>query len=910
MRKDMMKFNNHKLVVISIIFLFLFTIFTPISLSIDEEEMNEFKKIAFIYKNDEISSDIFKTFLESNEFFVEKIPMEDINTTDFSPYALIIIGYDTGDMSTWGYTNQIEIINNSKLPILGLGEGGYAFFGKLNLNIGHPNGWHGSKNKITVIDNSHDIFNYPYIIPDGIVQLYTATSNIGIHLVSIPITVTVLGNETGDAEHYPFAYEQNRYCYWGFDNSPDAMTTLGKHLFINTVEFLLSLGNTFVDDDADPSWYDATHVHTIQEGIVNASIGGTVFVYNGTYVENVIVDKTIKLQGESKVSTIINGSGNADVVRITEDWVTLNGFTIENSGDTGNPDWDSGLKVISDYNTISNNIIKDNNYHGLHLSMADNNTIENNIIYSNAFYGVVIYGDSDFNTICNCTIYQNGGVSSSGGGVMIWVGTHHNIVNNNEIYENNGYGIYNYNWETIWNANYSIKENIIYNNSEAAIQLGKGSENSIISNNFCSNNTIGISLYFSDNNSVLKNKVNNNQLGIKCLESNDNKIYWNNIISNTQQAFDDATNMWDNGYPLGGNYWDDYGGPDNFYGPDQDLVGSDGIGDIPYPIPAGLNVDRYPLMSPWEEEEKVDIPWLSWYPNAKIPTSQVTMNAVDGTDSYFLITLSNVPPGYHVKNGEYYGWCFEKSVAMTRNMNHPVKLCHSYDPNMPDVFKDVNWSMINYVINDKGGRSKEVLQDAIWSYIEGVEPTSADAETLLAEAASMTSSYTPSIGDKIAVLVYLDPDANLPSDYPPVQHTFIEVPLNYTSCNASFWHDHPEEWIDSMHPDDLVGKYFSLPYFTEFETCTLSEILSGSIDASLPVIVKIMYGGLLKEAIAGLLNTNHPCIFYPLTEEQIIVSVHDAFTSPGKTIFLYMTYEIYNLIGCSCSNTPCCPCCS
>ncbi len=33
------------------------------------------------------------------------------------------------------------------IPIMGLGEGGYAFFGKLNLFIGWPNGWHGPQEK-------------------------------------------------------------------------------------------------------------------------------------------------------------------------------------------------------------------------------------------------------------------------------------------------------------------------------------------------------------------------------------------------------------------------------------------------------------------------------------------------------------------------------------------------------------------------------------------------------------------------------------------------------------------------------------------------------------------------------------------------------------------------------------------
>jgi nitrous oxidase accessory protein NosD len=57
--------------------------------------------------------------------------------------------------------------------------------------------------------------------------------------------------------------------------------------------------------------------------------------------------------------------------------------------------------------------------------------------------------------------------------------------------------------------------------------------------------------------------------------------------------------FWDDGYPSGGNYYSDYTGLDEFSGPDQDIPGSDGIGDLPYVHDSyHLYEDRYPLMSP------------------------------------------------------------------------------------------------------------------------------------------------------------------------------------------------------------------------------------------------------------------------------------------------------------------------
>lgn len=66
-------------------------------------------------------------------------------------------------------------------------------------------------------------------------------------------------------------------------------------------------------------------------------------------------------------------------------------------------------------------------------------------------------------------------------------------------------------------------------------------------------------------------------------------------MDNTDNAYDEANNIWDDGYPFGGNYWDDYNGAD---------INDDGIGDIPYNISGGENLDLYPFMEPngWLKE--------------------------------------------------------------------------------------------------------------------------------------------------------------------------------------------------------------------------------------------------------------------------------------------------------------------
>jgi hypothetical protein len=77
----------------------------------------------------------------------------------------------------------------------------------------------------------------------------------------------------------------------------------------------------------------------------------------------------------------------------------------------------------------------------------------------------------------------------------------------------------------------------------------------------------------------------------------DNMIYHNSFVDNSHQVYvySQSACIWDSGYPSGGNYWSDYAGVDIKSGPNQDLPGSDGIGDTPYVID-GSNQDNYPIM--------------------------------------------------------------------------------------------------------------------------------------------------------------------------------------------------------------------------------------------------------------------------------------------------------------------------
>jgi len=242
---------------------------------------------------------------------------------------------------------------------------------------------------------------------------------------------------------------------------------------------------------------------------------------------------------------------------------------------------------------IDNNLVE-NNSTGIYLVGSNNNFISNNIV-GNSEYGIWIYR-SDNNIISN-NVAENNNY-----GILLYSNSNYNLISNNTV-ENNVHGI------NLSESDNNLISNNTLENNEVGIFLHY-SGNNFVSNNILKNNGSGIYLAWSDNNLVSNNIVDNSHQGavyslavppagsgIYIYNSDNNLIFRNNFVNNINQAHDNGVNLWDNGYPSGGNYWSDYAGADNYRGENQDIPGSDNIGDTPYLIPGGTNRDRYSLMN-------------------------------------------------------------------------------------------------------------------------------------------------------------------------------------------------------------------------------------------------------------------------------------------------------------------------
>jgi len=210
-----------------------------------------------------------------------------------------------------------------------------------------------------------------------------------------------------------------------------------------------------------------------------------------------------------------------------------------------------GISLISsDNNSISENVVSYSEWFGIVLSEECTNNIilGNNISYNDD--GISI-GHSDYNTVTENTVTNN---NNRG---IISDYSNYSIISRNNVNNNNNGGF------LLTHSNYiTISGNTAYNNNYYGIVLYFSNNINISGNTADNNKWSGIILSSSNNINISGNTISNNSNGIRLdSNSNNNKIFLNYFINNEINAEDNGiNNTWDNGTI--GNYWDDYGGVD------------------------------------------------------------------------------------------------------------------------------------------------------------------------------------------------------------------------------------------------------------------------------------------------------------------------------------------------------------
>jgi uncharacterized repeat protein (TIGR01451 family) len=138
--------------------------------------------------------------------------------------------------------------------------------------------------------------------------------------------------------------------------------------------------------------------------------------------------------------------------------------------------------------------------------------------------------------------------------------------------------------------------------------------------------------------------------------------------------------------------------------------------------------------------------------------------------SFTKTTVSNMPPGYVVTDGEYLGWCVNlfANITVTRDVCYEPILYVSTGP-LPPSLQNPNWDRVNYILNHKQGTGKDI-QGAIFNFIggpvpptdrNGFYPPSAVTSNLVADAVANGAGFVPTDGQVVAVILDLGPGVEL-----------------------------------------------------------------------------------------------------------------------------------------------------
>jgi nitrous oxidase accessory protein len=256
---------------------------------------------------------------------------------------------------------------------------------------------------------------------------------------------------------------------------------------------------------------------SIQEAIDNSTSGDTIFVYAGTYAENVDTKlKKVILTGEDRETTFIEGQTTDPVVRVGNSDTTIQGFTMKGSSD----EIILQVATLCEDVYIQNNIIE-SGVQGISLVIPTTRiNILNNLISSNVYVGIQAQ-TTTYSVIQGNTITDNGAQ-----GIDLSVNSNHNLILNNTI----------------------------TGNGEEGIAVGGlGSTENTIMGNVLSDNKLGIRFTTgAGKNEVTGNHIESNDMeGLLLQSSNENNIEMNNFIDNKRQATFkiSSRNVWD------GNYW-------------------------------------------------------------------------------------------------------------------------------------------------------------------------------------------------------------------------------------------------------------------------------------------------------------------------------------------------------------------
>lgn len=212
---------------------------------------------------------------------------------------------------------------------------------------------------------------------------------------------------------------------------------------------------------AQKVWVVGKDCKTIQGCINQAGRGETVSVPAGTYTENLIIDRSLKLSGAGRDTTVVKGiKGSWPVICIGREWmercaeitgeveITIEGLTITEAKVADTKTYaEDGIRVLvlskAAKVTIQNARISNNGDDGISVGELAQATIQDTEILGNGGNGISVWRTAQV-TIHNAQISRN-----RGSGIEVWDWARLEKIENNTVTNNEVWGISAFRLENI-----------------------------------------------------------------------------------------------------------------------------------------------------------------------------------------------------------------------------------------------------------------------------------------------------------------------------------------------------------------------------------------------------------------------------------------------------------------------------
>jgi hypothetical protein len=212
-------------------------------------------KVALIHGATTTAATAYKTGLENKGMRVSLVPISGLNANSaaaLSAYDMLAIDPNTGNLNTWEGSSEIQTaIRTAGRPVLGIGEGGYAYLGKFSSPIGWANAWHVPSGATTfaIPSPAHPSNSGIFPISSSAGSVTVSSSNMPYLAINLPPTVAstlqLVARQPDDATHYisvlntkPTATTGTTEAIWGFDGMP-SYTDNGWNALANLGWFML-----------------------------------------------------------------------------------------------------------------------------------------------------------------------------------------------------------------------------------------------------------------------------------------------------------------------------------------------------------------------------------------------------------------------------------------------------------------------------------------------------------------------------------------------------------------------------------------------------------------------------------------------------------------------------------------------